>query len=217
MQNNNINQTISSSGNITVQMWINPWLKRVSNTYTAKVEQCLCTASNMQVQVKCSKLFWAHPLSCALCLSVYKTYCHVQSAHQIYIYGVCCSTHISNNICMYVTWQHDPQMPIKFDNVCLKREALKTKVEEKRGSVTEMAMSRMVPGKRPIWRPRKRWSDEFWLLPGCILCTPYLYNYTLFNICITTPYKRLSIHEPYLQLLCIRICMNDPRTSGDVF
>ena len=40
-----------------------------------------------------------------------------------------------------------------------------------------------------------------------------VYNYTLCNICITTAYMRLSIHEPYLQLLCVRIYMNDPQDS----
>ena len=32
-------------------------------------------------------------------------------------------------------------------------------------SMTEMVISRAVPGKQPKWRPRRWWSDAYWLTP----------------------------------------------------
>ena len=42
-----------------------------------------------------------------------------------------------------------------------RREVWKKQVEEQVGSITEMVMSGVVPGKRPRGRPRKRWSDAY--------------------------------------------------------
>ena len=72
------------------------------------------------------------------------------------IAGVCRTDHVRNEVIREQLGQEGI-----VDKVCRKREAWKTKVEEKRGSVTEMVMSGMVPGKRPRGRPRKRWSDRF--------------------------------------------------------
>ena len=47
------------------------------------------------------------------------------------------------------------------EQVRRKREVWKKQVEEQVGSITEMVMSGVVPGKRPRGRPKKRWSDAY--------------------------------------------------------
>ena len=47
------------------------------------------------------------------------------------------------------------------EQVGRKREVWKKQVEEQIGSITEMVMRGVVPGKRPRGRPRKRWSDAY--------------------------------------------------------
>ena len=47
------------------------------------------------------------------------------------------------------------------EQVGRKREVWKKQVEEQVGSITEMVMRGVVPGKRPRGRPRKRWSDAY--------------------------------------------------------
>ena len=91
-----------------------------------------------------------------------------------------------------------------------KERSMEDKVEAKRGSVTEMMMSGIVPGKRLRRRPRKRLSDGFDCCQDVyfISHTYTIIHYAIF-LCITTLYMRLSIHESYLQLLCIRIYTND--------
>ena len=58
------------------------------------------------------------------------------------IAGVCRIDHVRNEVIREQLGQEGI-----VEKVCRKREAWKTKVEEKRGSVTEMVMSGMVPGK----------------------------------------------------------------------
>ena len=73
------------------------------------------------------------------------------------IAGVCRINHVRNEV---IREQGLRQEGI-VEKVCRKREAWKTKVEAKRGSVTEMMMSGTVPGKNLRGRPRKRWSNGF--------------------------------------------------------
>ena len=47
------------------------------------------------------------------------------------------------------------------EQVRRRREVWEKQVEEQVGSITEMVMSGVVPGKRPRGRPRKRWSDAY--------------------------------------------------------
>ena len=47
------------------------------------------------------------------------------------------------------------------EQVRRRREVWKKQVEEQVGSITEMVMSGVVPGKRPRGRPRKQWSDAY--------------------------------------------------------
>ena len=47
------------------------------------------------------------------------------------------------------------------EQVSKRREVWKKQVEEQIGSITEMVMRGVVPGKRPRGRPRKRWSDAY--------------------------------------------------------
>ena len=50
------------------------------------------------------------------------------------------------------------------EQVCRKRGSLEETGRKQVGSITEMVMSVVVPGKRPRGRPRKRWSD---VTDGC--------------------------------------------------
>ena len=47
------------------------------------------------------------------------------------------------------------------EQVGRKREVWKKQVEEQIGSITEMVMRGVVPGKRPRGRPRKQWYDAY--------------------------------------------------------
>ena len=48
-----------------------------------------------------------------------------------------------------------------MEQVGKKREVWKKQVEEQIGSITEMVMCGVVPGKGLRGRPRKRWSDAY--------------------------------------------------------